>query len=521
MATTWLSLLPPLIVVVSVLITKRLNISLGLGIIIAALIATQGNFIQAGLSIVQRTGEHLRDIDNIYTYIFLIAVSSIITLLTYTGSASAAARIISKRVRSKKATEMSSIFLSFLLSIDDYLSILTVGYVIQPLADRLAIARVKIAFLAHALAGPVVILIPISSWAATILVQLDQAGITLNAQQDTTIIADPLFTYLHTIPFMFYSLLIIASVFFIVHNRISFGPLYQYEQRTQPKKIEHEHEHKNIKDSHSLTELLMPLTLLPIGVMFGILYSGDYYLFSGNSSFVEAFKNNNQTFLVMSLVATTVFFISYIFSLIRKQVFLHDLPKIIGGGIHLMYNAILMIILATILGVFLRENLMTGNYLASLFLNSVPISLLPVMIFITSLVITMSTGSAWGTFALMIPIIIQMLISLFQLTPPITPHAIPIFFPALGAIFSGAVCGDHISPFSETTIMVATSTSTKPLEHSYTQFPYALPAVIGSILAFLLTGLLSTYTFWVNFAISMGAGLLLCLSMLYGLNKNK
>jgi len=330
-----------------------------------------------------------------------------------------------------------------------------------------------------------------------------------------------LFTYLHTIPFMFYSLLIIASVFFIVHFRISFGPLYQYEQRTQPKKIEHKHEHNNIKDSHSLTELLMPLTLLPTGVIFGILYSGDYYLFGGNSSFVEAFKNNNQTFLVMSFVATLTFVISYIFLLMRKQIFLHDLPRIISSGIHLMYNAILMVMLATILGVFLRENLRTGNYLASLLLNSIPVTLLPVMIFITSLIITLSTGSAWGTFALMIPIIVQMLISLFQLTPPIAPHAIPIFFPALGAIFSGAVCGDHISPFSETTIMTATSTSTKSLEHSYTQFPYALPAVIGSILAFLLTGLLSTYTFWINFSISIGAGLTLCLGMLYRLNKNK
>lgn len=521
MTPTWLSLLPPIIVIISVLITKRLNTSLGLGIITAALITTHGNLSKAGLFILQRTGEHLRDVDQLYIYTFLIAISSIITLITHTGSASAAARIISRRVQSKKAAETSSIFLSFLLSIDDYLSILTVGYITRPLADRLAIARVKIAFLAHALAGPVVILVPISSWAAAILAQLDQAGITLDAQQQTTIVADPFFTYLHTIPFMFYSLLIIASVFFIVRMGISFGPLYQYEQQTQPKEIEHEHEHKNKKDFHSLTELLLPLVLLPTGVIFGILFSGDYRLFGGDASFVEAFKNNDQTFLVMSLVGIMTFIISYSYSLIRRQVFLHDLPTILGGGIRLMYNAILMIMLATILGVFLRENLMTGSYLASLLLNAIPISLLPVMIFITSLIITMSTGSAWGTFALMIPIVVQMLISLFQLTPPIVPEAISIFFPALGAIFSGAVCGDHISPFSETTIMTATSTDTKPLEHSYTQFPYALPAIIGSMIAFLLAGLLSTYAFWLNVTLSLGAGLIFCLGMLYSLNKNK
>ncbi|MGB8367271.1 MAG: hypothetical protein WCD44_02825, partial [Candidatus Babeliales bacterium] len=226
MDPTWLSLLPPFIVIIAVLITKQLNISLGLGIISAALIATQGNIKNTGLFIFHRIIEHVQDVDNLYIYTFLIAISSIITLLTYTGNASAAARIISQKVKTKKAAETSSLFLSLLLSIDDYLSILTVGYVTRPLADQLAIARVKIAFLVHALAGPVVILIPISSWAAAILAQLDQAGITLDSQPHTTIIADPFFAYLQTIPFMFYSLLIIASVFFIVRMNISFGPLY-------------------------------------------------------------------------------------------------------------------------------------------------------------------------------------------------------------------------------------------------------------------------------------------------------
>jgi len=519
MTPTWLSLLPPFIVIIAVLITKRLNISLGLGIISAAFIASQGNLSTAGLSILQRISEHIRDLDNLYIYIFLIAISSIITLLTYTGNASAAAQIISQKVKTKKAAETSSLFLSLLLSIDDYLSILTVGYVTRPLASQLAIARVKIAFLVHALAGPVVILVPISSWAAAILAQLDQAGITLDRQPHTTITADPFFAYLNTIPFMFYSLLIITSVFFIVRMNISFGPLHDYEKQTEPQKADFIPEPKN--QTHSLIALLLPLLLLPIGVIIGILISGNYHLFGGNASLLEAFKNNNQTFLVMCLVGICTFIISCAYSLIYKQIFLSNLPTIIGSGIRLMYNAILMVILATILGVFLRENLMTGNYIASLLLNAIPIALLPVMIFITSLIITLSTGSAWGTFALMIPIVIQMLISLFQLTPPITPQALPILFPALGAILSGAVCGDHISPFSETTIMTATSTGIKPLEHFYTQFPYALPAIIGTIFAFLLSGLLSTYSFWFTVVFSFGAGLILCLIMLYSLNKKK
>ncbi|MGB8367606.1 MAG: Na+/H+ antiporter NhaC family protein [Candidatus Babeliales bacterium] len=278
-------------------------------------------------------------------------------------------------------------------------------------------------------------------------------------------------------------------------------------------------EYKNKKGS--LTALLLPLLLLPLGVIIGILISGSYRLFGGNASLLEAFKNNNQTFLVMCLVGVGTFIISYGYSFIQKQVLVHDLLKIIGGGIGLMYNAILMVMLATILGVFLRENLMTGNYLASLLLNTMPIVLLPVMIFITSLIITLSTGSAWGTFALMIPIVIQMLMSLFQITPPIEPQTIGILFPALGAILSGAVCGDQISPFSETTIMTATSTGIKPFEHFYTQLPYALPAMMGSILAFLLSGLLGAYSFWFNITVSLGTSLMFCLMVLYSFNKNK
>ncbi len=192
----------------------------------------------------------------------------------------------------------------------------------------------------------------------------------------------------------------------------------------------------------------------------------------------------------------------------------------VTGGFVVMYGAILMVILASILGTFLRQDLMTGTYLAYLFLGSIPYFLLPVMIFITSLVITLATGSAWGTFALMLPITVQMLISLFKLTPPVDPEAITILFPALGAIFSGAVCGDHISPFSETTVMTATSTGTTPLEHAYTQLPYAFPALISTLFAFVVAGLLNTYPLWVQFAASITMGIGTCLSMLYLLSNS-
>ncbi len=516
MPYTWLSLLPPLIVIISVLITRKINIALLFGILSAALIVTQGSLITMGSLTMSRTFEHLTDIDNIYLYIFLIAISSIITLFTHTGSATACAHSISKRVQTKRGAETSSILLSFLMSIDDYLSILTVGIVMRPLADQLTIARTRLAFLVHSMAGAVVILIPISSWAAAILSQLDQSGINLNGTQNSKILADPFFVYLKTLPFMFYSLFIIASVWFIVRKQLSYGKLHQDVQRTKKQKLTPQHSKINATNNkHSLAELLIPLGFLLGGVIIGILYTGGYYIFGGQHSFIDAFRHNNQTFLVMCIAGCTAFAISCLMALRKQMLRIQEIPSMIIGGFTLMYGAILMVILASILGTFLRQDLMTGSYLAYLFLGSIPYFLLPVMIFITSLIITLATGSAWGTFALMLPITVQMLISLFKLTPPVDPEAITILFPALGAIFSGAVCGDHISPFSETTTMTATSTGTTPLEHAYTQLPYALPAIISTLLAFVVAGLLNAYPLWVQFTASIIMGIVTCLSMLY------
>src|SRR6266404_5170361 len=168
MQLTWVCLLPPLVVIGVVCVTQQLNISLAVGIVIAALIATQGQVIPALMLCGQKGIAHFSDSDNIYLYCLLIVISSLITLLTVTGSAAGCATVIGKKMRTKKSVEMSAILLSFLLSIDDYLSILTVGFVMKPIADKLAVARTKIAYIVHALAGPLVIIMPISTWAAVI-----------------------------------------------------------------------------------------------------------------------------------------------------------------------------------------------------------------------------------------------------------------------------------------------------------------------------------------------------------------
>lgn len=529
MQPSWLSLMPPLIVICSAFITRKLNTSLFIGIISSGLIAAQWSAQGTFTLVLDRFWGRLSDMDNIYLYSFLLIVGIIIVLINQTGGAIAFAHTITKRLRDSRAAQSSSILLSFLLFIDDYLSILTVGHVMQPITDRFAISRLKLAFLVHSLAGSVVILSPVSSWVAAINAYLDQAGIGADVTENVKVLADPFYIYLRTIPFTFYSFLVIGSVWFIVRRNISFGPMKTHEtpnthsQEPQSKSPDHQSRDRQSRDHRSgtIADLLLPIGTLLFSVIIGIAYSGGYYLLGGEYSLLEAFKNNQETFLIMFIASMLALSIGVFFGLARNTLRIQELPDMTTRGIQLMYEPVIMVFLASTLGILMKDDLQTGRYLAHLLLGSVSVNLLPVMFFIVSLLTTLATGSAWGTFALMILIAIQMLTTLLQVPIPTDPAAIPVLFPVLGAIFSGAVCGDHISPMSETTIMTATSTNVSPLEHAYTQLPYALPAVLCTALAFLISGYLINYSAWVNVGISLGVSMGLCLGMLAFLNIKK
>lgn len=519
MQLTWLSLLPPLIVIGSVYFTQQLNISLVLGILCAALIATQWQIIPALMLCGQKCVEHFSDVDNIYMYLLLVVISSLITLLTVTGAAAGCAQIIGKKMRTKRSVELSTIALSFLLSIDDYLSILTVGFVMKPIADRLAVARTKLAYIVHALAGPLVIIMPISTWAAAILVQLDNAGIQANAPHK--IVADPLFVYLKTIPFIFYSMLVVVSVCCIVILRVGYGMIAKDERNA----VSVDENNDNIPQGHSLVELLIPLVLFIGGVLIGILYVGNYHLFGGDNSFFDAFRENDKTFLIFFISGLVAFGFSVLLFVYKKMISLMQVPLFVYEGAVVMKSSIMMIALASILGTFLRLELQTGSYMAHLLLGVVSLWLIPVMLFVASLVITLTTGSAWGTFSLLIPITTQMLISLLQLTPPVALDQIPLLFPALGAVLSGAACGNHISPVADTTIMTATSTGIEPLEHARSQFDYVFPVIVGTLVSFMVVGLFYNSGFYRSFFVSLGAGVavswLMVMALHYGKNRVK
>jgi Na+/H+ antiporter NhaC len=205
---------------------------------------------------------------------------------------------------------------------------------------------------------------------------------------------------------------------------------------------------------------------------------------------------------------------SNILSIYKKLFLISQLPSVVAEGFNLIKSSIVMVVLASILGSFLRLELQTGNYLAYLLLGKTPLFLIPVLLFLGSSLIALMTGSAWGAFAMLIPISTQMLIGLMGLNAPVSLEQVPLLFPVLGAVLSGAACGNHLSPFAETTFMTAASTGTDPIEHAKTQFLYAIPVIIGTIVSFVLAGLMVNDGLLKAFLVPAAAGLTVTIALL-------
>lgn len=525
MHTGLIILIPPLLVLITAFITRRLNPSLALGIASAAFIAADFSVLDSIKLAYHRLFDQLVNPDYLYLYGFLLLIGTLIMLLSRTGGAEAFAQSITKHLHTKRSVETSSLLLSSILFIDDYLSSLTVGYVLRPLTDRFSIARVKLAYLVHSLSGPLVIMIPVSSWLAMITGQLNLAGVCIDSP-NARICADPFFIYLHSIPYIFYSIILIASVWFIVRNNISYGPMKTQEDIAsktgnlfggKAALVQPLEQYESAQGS--IIDLIFPLITLICSVFLGILYVGEFWLFGGTRTLLEALKNNNNTFFALFMAAAITLVLSFIFAIIRKKLTASCMGNVLGCGVSLMQGAVIMVYLASTLGFILKSDLLVGTYLAHTLGGSLAPALLPLVFFIISVIVATITGSSWGTIAIMLPNTIQMLTTLLNLSCCTNPDQINLLYPLLGAIFSGAVCGDHISPISETTIMASTSSGSYPMDHAYTQFFYALPAIISSALAFLAAGYLAPYGMLTTLIGSLSIGLSSCLVILWYLNK--
>lgn len=539
MNPTWTSLVPPFLVLILGFVTQRVLFSLIIGIISAGFIAAHYNPLNAASLVLHyvwanaefsnlQSWSRFCQSKHLFIDIFLIILGILVALLSYCGGTYAYGRFIQKHISTKKGTESSSLILSSLLFIDDYFSSLTVGSVMHPLTDLYKIPRVKLAFLIDAMAASLAIVAPISSWVPVLVSQLEESGISLDTSSTTFVHADPFYVYNGMIPFLFYSFLIVLGTWFIVRRRISFGSMRYHEHiaettgnlfggKTPNSEVPHVHERN--KASASLIDFLLPISVLLISIFTIILYTGGWSYLGGRETLLYAFQHARADLaLCLGGVITLVF--SFAFALLRKKITTSEIPFFILSGARMMMPALLILLFSWTLGDLLREHLHTGQYLASLLIGSLDVRLFPVMFFITAAFASFGTGSSWGTVAILFPIAVPMLVSFMGLHTPVELSEVPLLLPLLGAIASGAVFGDHISPISDTTIMASTSTGSHHIDHVKTQMNYALPICIASALGFVIAGYaINHFSFWITVGISLAVGLLLALSSLEALHR--
>lgn len=475
---TWLSLLPAIIAIVLALITKEVYSSLFIGILSGALLYANFNFTG--------TIDHLfvdgfitsiADAYNIGIIIFLVILGAIVSLMNKSGGSAAFGRWAAKHIKSRVGAQLATVVLGVLIFVDDYFNCLTVGSVMRPVTDKFNVSRSKLSYLIDATAAPICIIAPISSWAAAV------AGFVSEEQ------IGGFELFIRAIPYNFYAILTIIMIVAISLMKFDFGPMKLHEANAANGDIFSEKGRERLEQVEAMDEngkgivwdLVAPVLVLIVACMFGLIYSGGFFTqgADGYRSFVAAFSGADASVgLVYGSFAGLIF--SVIYFLCRRVLSFKECMEAIPEGFKAMVPAILILCCAWTL------KAMTDSLGAKIFIAefvrvyaSSFIPLLPAIVFLIGVGLSFSTGTSWGTFGILIPIVLAVFGGSID-------NEISII--AISACMAGAVCGDHCSPISDTTIMASAGAQCNHLNHVSTQLPYALTVAGVSFVTYLAAG---------------------------------
>lgn len=489
------ALLPPIIAIGLALITKEVYSSLFIGILSGAILcadfsplATMDYLINDGLiSAVSGTAG---------IFIFLVELGIIVALVNRAGGSKAFGEWAKDHVKTKIGAALCTFVLGVLIFIDDYFNCLTVGSVMRPVTDKHKISRSKLAYLIDATAAPVCMIAPISSWAAAVTqYAADGQGISL---------------FVAAIPFNYYSLLTLVFIIAITLMKFDFGPMKKHEENAMNgdlfsgKKVEQDN--GMVSSDGRVYDLVLPIVLLIVFCVFALLYVGG--IFSG-ASFIESFEETDATVALpwgglIALIFTIIYFA------LRKTVTVKESMEAIPKGFIAMVPAMLILTFATAL-----KN-MTGNLGAAFYIGNLMSgastslkNFLPAIIFIVACILAFATGTSWGTFGILIPIVTAMF--------PATDGTIPVLqVIGISACLAGAVCGDHCSPISDTTIMSSAGAECEHLNHVSTQLPYAMYVAIISFVCYLIAGFVQIWYVMLPISIAILIGSLFLFKFVLG-----
>ena len=489
-ATIW-ALLPPLVAIVLALITQELYSSLFVGIVVGALIYSGFKF-EGTVTQIFEGGiiKVLSDSYNVGILIFLVILGSVVCMMNKAGGSAAFGRWASKKIHTRVGAELAAIILGILIFIDDYFNCLTVGSVMRPVTDRHHVSRAKFAYLIDATAAPVCIIAPISSWAAAV------SGFVEGQ--------DGLAIFVRTIPYNFYAILTIVMMVGMVLMKTEFGAMRTHEinalngdlYTTSARPYENATDDETPNPRGKVIDLVIPIVMLVICCVISMIYTGGF--FSG-TDFVTAFSQSDaSTGLAMGSAFGLVFAI--IFYMIRRVINFRDCMGCIPEGFKAMVPAIMILTFAWTL------KAMTDSLGAAVFVEEAMRSvaggievILPAIIFLVGCGLAFATGTSWGTFGILIPIVV----AVFEKSSP------EMMIISMSACMAGAVCGDHCSPISDTTIMASAGAQCDHVTHVSTQLPYAILAAAVSFVTYIVAGFVKTA--W----IALPVGIVLMLIVLF------
>ena len=489
-ATIW-ALLPPLVAIILALITKEVYSSLFVGIVVGALLYSGFKF-EGTVTQIFEGGiiKVLSDSYNVGILIFLVILGSVVCMMNKAGGSAAFGRWASKKIHTRVGAELAAIILGILIFIDDYFNCLTVGSVMRPVTDRHHVSRAKFAYLIDATAAPVCIIAPISSWAAAV------SGFVEGQ--------DGLAIFVRTIPYNFYAILTIVMMVGMVLMKTEFGAMRTHEinalngdlYTTSARPYENATDDETPNPRGRVIDLVIPIVVLVICCVISMIYTGGF--FSG-TDFVTAFSQSDaSTGLAMGSAFGLVFAI--IFYMIRRVINFRDCMGCIPEGFKAMVPAIMILTFAWTL------KAMTDSLGAAVFVEEAMRSvaggievILPAIIFLVGCGLAFATGTSWGTFGILIPIVV----AVFEKSSP------EMMIISMSACMAGAVCGDHCSPISDTTIMASAGAQCDHVTHVSTQLPYAILAAAVSFVTYIVAGFVKTA--W----IALPVGIVLMLIVLF------
>ena len=481
---SWWAILPPLLAIFLALITKEVYSSLFIGIVSGGLLYS-GFAFEGTLTHVMQKGfiGSVADGYNIGILLFLVLLGSLVAMMNKTGASAAFGRWAQTHIRSRVGAQVATIVLGMLIFVDDYFNCLTVGSVMRPVTDAKKVSRAKLAYLIDATAAPICIIAPISSWAAAV------AGFAKGAGAESGFSL-----FINAIPYNFYAILSIVAMFFFACTRFDFGPMKRHEDVASSGApdlgaLADATEVLSRNDRGRVVDLVVPVLVLIACCMLGMIYSGGYFG-ADKPGFVKAFSDSDASVgLVLGSIVALVF--SVVFYLCRRVISFRDCMDAFPEGFKAMVPAIMILCCAWTLKA-MTDSLGAKIFISDL-INGPAASLrafLPAIIFVIAIVLAFSTGTSWGTFGILIPIVLA----------AIPGSSMTII--AVSACMAGAVCGDHCSPISDTTIMASAGAQCNHIVHVNTQLPYALTVAAVSFVSYVIAPFVGSA--WIALPLAIG-----------------